>query len=130
MMVSTEERLKVLKMVEESKISAEQAVELLLALESQEKPAKKSETFTGSSKAGGKWLRVKVTDAETGRSRVNIRVPTSLVGAGLKMGMRLSPEIEALDTEQIMQFIESGTIGKIVDVTDDKDNEHIEVYIE
>jgi hypothetical protein len=130
MMVSTEERLKVLKMVEESKITAEQAVELLLALESQEKPVKKPEDFSGASKAGGKWLRVKVTDAETGRSRVNIRVPTSLVGAGLKMGMRLSPEIEALDTEQIMHFIESGTIGKIVDVTDEKDNEHIEVYIE
>ncbi|MEN6436484.1 MAG: hypothetical protein ABFD14_06030 [Anaerolineaceae bacterium] len=130
MMVSTEERLKVLKMVEESKITAEQAVELLLALETQEKPAKKPEDLSGSSRAGGKWLRVKVTDAETGRSRVNIRVPTSLVGAGLKMGMRLSPEIEALDTEQIMHFIESGTIGKIVDVTDEKDNEHIEVYIE
>jgi hypothetical protein len=117
-------------MVEESKISAEQAVELLLALESQEKPAKKPEDIPGPSRTGGKWLRVKVTDAETGRSRVNIRVPTSLVGAGLKMGMRLSPEIESLDTEQIMKFIDSGTTGKIVDVTDEEDNEHIEVYIE
>ncbi len=129
-MVSTEERLKVLKMVEEAKISAEQAVELLLALESQEKRPKKSEDAASMHKGGGKWLRVRVTDTNTGRARVNIRVPTSLVGAGLKMGMRLSPEIEGLDTEQIMQFIESGTLGKIVDVTDDDDGEHVEVFLE
>ena len=129
-MVSTEERLKVLKMVEEAKISAEQAVELLLALESQEKRPKKSEEAASFQKGGGKWLRVRVTDTVTGRARVNIRVPTSLVGAGLKMGMRLSPEIEGLDTEQIMQFIESGTLGKIMDVTDDDDGEHVEVFLE
>lgn len=129
-MVSTEERLKVLKMVEEAKISAEQAVELLLALESQEKRPKKAEDTASMHKGGGKWLRVRVTDTVTGRTRVNIRVPTSLVGAGLKMGMRLSPEIEGLDTEQIMQFIESGTLGKIMDVTDDDDGEHVEVFLE
>jgi hypothetical protein len=129
-MVSSEERLKVLKMVEENKISAEQAVQLLMALESQGKPARKPEDSGSAFKAGTKWLRVRVTDTNTGRTRVNIRVPTSLVGAGLKMGMRLSPEIEGLDTEQIMQFIEAGTVGKIIDVTDDKDGEQVEVFLE
>jgi hypothetical protein len=129
-MVSSEERLKVLKMVEENKISAEQAVQLLMALESQGKSAKKTEDSGGVFKTGTKWLRVRVTDTNTGRTRVNIRVPTSLVGAGLKMGMRLSPEIEGLDTEQIMKFIEAGTVGKIIDVTDEKDGEQVEVFLE
>ncbi len=129
-MVSTEERLKVLKMVEEGKISAEQAVQLLMALESQENPGKKGAEAAIPPKGAGKWLRVRVTDTDTGRTRVNIRVPTSLVGAGLKMGMRLSPEIEGMDTEQIKQFIDSGMLGKVVDVTDEKDGEHVEVFIE
>ena len=91
-------------------------------------PVDKQQAFMRDSQAPG--LRVRVTDTNTGRTRVNIRVPTSLVGAGLKMGMRLSPEIEGLDTEQIMQFIEAGTVGKIIDVTDDKDGEQVEVFLE
>jgi hypothetical protein len=48
----------------------------------------------------------------------------------MKMGARFSPQVEGLDMDVLMQYIESGETGKIVDVFDDKDGEHVQVFIE
>ncbi len=32
--------------------------------------------------------------------------------------------------DELMRMIESGEIGQIVDVTDEEDGEHVEVYLE
>jgi hypothetical protein len=54
-----------------------------------------------------------------------------VVKAGLKMGMRFSsPDINGLNADQLSQFIDSGAIGQIVDVMDDEDGEHVEIFIE
>jgi hypothetical protein len=75
-------------------------------------------------------MRVKVTDVHTGKTRVNVRLPVSLVHAGMKMGARFSPEVQGLDAAQLMQSINSGETGQIFDVYDDEDGEHVEVFIE
>jgi hypothetical protein len=46
------------------------------------------------------------------------------------MGARFAPEVEGLDMEQLMGYIRSGETGQILDVYDDADGEHIEVFIE
>ena len=46
------------------------------------------------------------------------------------MGAHFSPEAQGLDKEELMNLIRSGEIGKIVDVYDDKDGEHVEVFLE
>jgi hypothetical protein len=46
------------------------------------------------------------------------------------MGMRFAPELEGISTEDLMAFIQSGEMGQIVDVVDEDDGEHVEVYIE
>ena len=130
-----EERLKVLKMVEDGKISAEDAIELLAILEETtgRKNAQAS-TQPATAQAQGsrdnRWFRVRITDTDTGKTRVNVRLPVSMVNAGVKMGMRFAPEVEGLDIGELMQYIRSGDIGQIVDVFDDDDGEHIEVFIE
>jgi len=134
-MVASEERLKVLRMVQEGKISAEDAVKLLEALEgSSNEPQKRTPTppyppdyFSGRP---GRWLQMRVTDTDTGKVRVNVRLPIGVVKAGLKMGMRFVPEAEGLKTEQLIAAIEEGTVGTIFDMYDDKDGEHVEVFIE
>jgi len=134
-MIKEEERLRVLKMVQEGKITAEQAVELLDAL-SEGVPLAGKDSKTSSSansfygKGGSRWLRVRVTDTDSGKTRVNIRLPISVVTAGLKMGMRFAPEVEGLDSGQLIEAIKSGELGQILDVFDDKDGEHVEVFIE
>jgi len=136
-MVKSEERLKVLKMVQEGKITVEQATSLLEALEEMPAAAGKvgaAPAIAGAPAAGtgqpARWLRVRVTDTDSGRPRVNIRLPISVVSAGIKMGMRFSPQVEGLDMEELTKWITSGEVGQIVDVIDDDDGEHVEVFIE
>jgi hypothetical protein len=133
-MATTEERIQILKMVQEGKISAEEAAQLLEALEEGvARPAHSNGAPTHDSNVPGhapRWLRVRVTDSDTGKPRVNVRLPISMVKLGLKMGTRFSPEIEGLDTNELMHMIESGEIGQIVDVQDEKDGEHVEVFLE
>lgn len=133
MPVNSEERLKILKMVQDGRITADEATQLLEALERarpttpQPPPPPETGMVTGRS---GRWLRVRVTDTDSGKTRVNIRLPLSVVESGLKMGMRFAPEIQDMDPNELMGFIRSGEVGKVVDVFDDEDGEHVEVFIE
>ncbi len=130
-MVQTEERLRVLKMLQEGKISASQAAQLLEALEDIPSPnSVKTPAAAAIPSRPGKWFRVRVTDTDSGKTRVNVRLPLNMVSAGVKMGMRFSPEVEGLDVNELMAFINSGEVGQIVDVMDEKDGEHVEVFIE
>lgn len=127
-MATTEERLKILKMVQEGKLTAEEAMQLLETLKEPVPPVKPSTQAVGG--RGARWFRVCVTDTNTGRPRVNVRLPINVISAGMKMGARFSPEVQGLDTDQLMSFINAGVIGKIVDVYDDEDGEHVEVFLE
>ncbi|MCJ7625059.1 MAG: hypothetical protein MUO76_16285 [Anaerolineaceae bacterium] len=133
-MVASDERLKVLSMVQEGKITAEEAVQLLEALDDSaaEQRSKPRHTPPSPSIPGraGRWLQMRVTDTDTGKIRVNVRLPIGVVKAGLKMGMRFVPEAEGLDKEELIAAIEKGTVGSIFDMFDEKDGEHIEVIIE
>ncbi|GAP15555.1 hypothetical protein LARV_03346 [Longilinea arvoryzae] len=130
-MVQTEERLRVLKMLQEGKISATEAAQILEALEEIPSPsAPKTPASASIPSRPGKWFRVQVTDTNTGKTRVNVRLPLNMVSAGVKMGMKFSPEVEGLDVNELMAFINSGEVGQIVDVTDIEDGEHVEVFIE
>lgn len=130
-MASSEERLKVLKMVQDGKITPEMAAELLKALDAStpKKPIEDpSAAFPG--RGGGRFFRVRVTDTDTGRTRVNVRLPLGMVNAGIRMGMRFSPEVEGLDANRLAEALASGETGRIMDIYDDEDGEHVEVYIE
>jgi len=132
-MVTEEERIKILKMLQEGKLSAEEAAQLLEALEAPRTAAgaeTRGEGHPAGSPKGGRWFRVRVTDTNTGKTRVNVRLPVSLITAGMKMGARFSPEVQGLDMDQLVQFIRSGETGQVVDVFDDEDGEHVEVFIE
>lgn len=121
-----EERMQILKMIQNGQVSAEEGAKLLAALEG----GQKSEMAANAAATQGKFLRVRVTDMNTGRTKVNVNVPLALVNIGLKMGARFMPNLDSVDTDEIMQAIRSGMQGKIVDVEDAEDGEKVEVYIE
>lgn len=132
-MVTSDERLKVLTMVQEGKITAEEAVQLLEALDESAETRRKTPqppaapVYPGRS---GRWLQMRVTDTDTGKVRVNVRLPLGVVKSGLKMGMHFVPEAEGLNTDDLMAAVDQGLTGKIFDLYDEKDGEHVEVYIE
>ena len=130
-MIRSEERMKVLRMVEAGKISAEEATQLLESLDEVPTTPKSGPAGRGvPTSMAGRWFRVRVTDSDTGKVRVNVRLPVGVVSAGLKMGMRFAPQVEGLDLDSLSSMINSGDIGQILDVFDDKDGEHVEVFIE
>jgi hypothetical protein len=123
-MASVEERMKILKMIEEGKVSAEEGAKLLSALSNANRP------LGGLAASGAKWLRVRVTDMATGRSKATVQIPISLMEAGMKIGAHFAPEIDGVNMDQLMEALRTGTTGKIIDVVDDEDGEHVEIFVE
>lgn len=129
-MATTEERMQILKMIENKQITAEEGAKLLAALEEHDR-AESAAKVKPSPTTSGKWFRVRVTDLKSGKRKVNVNIPLGLVDVGLKMGAKFAPAgMEELDINQIIAAIKSGTEGKIVDVEDEEDGEHVEVFIE
>ena len=120
-----EERLQILKMVESGTITADEGAKLLAALE---EGASKSERPESPGQA--RWMRIRVTDLKTGRAKVNVNLPMGLVNFGMRMGARFAPEMENLDLNEIMQAIQEGAQGKLVEVEDEEDNERVQIYVE
>jgi hypothetical protein len=128
-MTNPEERMHVLKMVQEGKINPEEAMRLLDTLE-ETSAADNMAASTPPASRQGRRLIVRVTDSDSGKVRVNVRLPIGLVRAGLKMGAKFMPEVEGLDPNQLMELINSGETGMLVDVQDENEGEHVEVFIE
>lgn len=127
-MATTEERMQILKMIEDGKISASEGAALLKALEKNADKGQPLEPMKGASSP--RWLRVRVTDVQSGRSKVNVNIPMGLVNVGVKMGARFAPEIEGAQLDTIMAAIRSGQQGKVIDVIDEEDGERVEIFVE
>lgn len=126
-MATTEERMQILNMVAEGKISAVDGAKLLAALEPEKKEPPRIMTERPSQ---AKWFRVRVTDLETGKNKVNVNLPMSLVDVGTRMGARFAPELEGMDFGDIIEQIKSGAQGKIIEVEDAEGGERVEIYVE
>jgi hypothetical protein len=123
------EKMQILNMVKEGKITTEEGVKLLDALE-------KTDPITSSisnlnSKA--KWLKIRVFDPEDS-TKVNVTLPISLINIGVKLAGKFSPEFKEAgltekDMEEIFTAIKNGETGKIIEVDSD-DGTKVEVTIE
>jgi hypothetical protein len=122
-MAESDERMKILKMIEAGKLSAEEAEKLLAALSA-------GRTASSEVAAAGRWLRIRVTDIRTGRSKAAVQIPLALVDAGLKIGAHFAPEVEGVDMSNVMNAVRAGVTGRIIDVTDERDGEHVEIFVE
>jgi hypothetical protein len=128
-MANSEERMKILKMIEEGKISAEEGARLLGALSEARRgapPPPRPPGMVGSPR----WLRIRVTDTRTGRSKASVQIPVALVDAGMKIGAHFAPEVEGVDMPNVMDAVRMGVTGKIIDLVDEVDGEHVEIFVE
>ena len=125
----TEERMQVLRMIQEGKITAEEGAKLLSALKASATRATAGQV-AGSDTPGaaGKWFRVRVTDLRTGKRKAVINIPLGLVDVGLKLGARFGTS--NIDMTEIVTALKSGAVGKIADVEDDKEQEKVEIFID
>jgi SHOCT-like domain len=125
-MATNEERMKILKMIDEGKITAEEGAKLLGTLGENRKAASRK-PVTQTSFGGARWLKVRVTDMVTGKAKATVNLPLGLVDAGLNIASKYAPDV-AFD--ELVEAINAGAEGKIIDVFDEEDGEHVEIFIE
>ncbi len=119
------DRMRVLEMLEQGKISAQDAARLLDALATGDRAAPKSL---------GRTVRIRVTDALSGRLEANVTMPLgavralATVGTGIRRG--LSPYFGEMDTTTLLEAIESGQTGRLLDLAIPDAGRRIEVIVE
>jgi len=123
-MSTPEERQRVLQMIAEGAITPVEGVRLLEALT----PDPASTAPPGQSPA--RWFRVRVTDLNSGRDKVNINIPIGLVHVGLKMGARFVADAEGVNWPDLAAAVQAGETGKILQADDLEKNERVEVFVE
>ncbi|HET7011517.1 MAG TPA: hypothetical protein VFI11_12150 [Anaerolineales bacterium] len=123
-MTTSEERLKILKMVEEKKITPEEAARLLAAL------ARGERRRQAAGDLESRWLRVRVTDVHSGKPSVNVTIPMRLVNVGLKVGARFIPDVEGIELGELANALRQGMSGKVMDVVDEEEGQRVEIYVE
>jgi hypothetical protein len=124
-----EERMRVLQMVEEGKVTPEEGARLIEAISRRE-----SKVVQVASGAAGHALRVRVTEGGGDRAKVNVTVPLGLAKLALKFIPRTA--LEALEDEgispddlnELVSSIEKAGPMQIVDVQ--ADEAKVEVFIE
>ncbi len=119
---------KILKMVEEGKIDAAKAAELIDAINSKEKDETAEVKTTGE-----KMLKIKV-NTQDGDEKVNIKFPIKFIKASLKAFGKMPINVQGdmnhdIDMQTIADAIENGVEGKIVEITSKK-GENVEIVIE
>jgi hypothetical protein len=123
-MTMGEERMRILSMIENGQITAEEGAKLLAALRSS------ADDGATTDRPQPRWFRVRVTDLASGRHKVNVNIPMSLVNVAVKMGARFVPETEDVDLEALTEAIRNGQVGKILEATDEADGERVEIFVE
>jgi len=126
-----EEITKIIQMVEDGKVSSEEASKLISAL-NEDKEASESST----SKGAYMGKSVKINIHSQGKEAVNMRIPIRFVKWILKTGHGFAsaiPEAKAyvddIDMDAVMAAIDQGAEGKIIDM-ETEEGDSIAVYIE
>jgi hypothetical protein len=151
-MSSSNERQAILDLLASGKITAAEAADLLKA----SAPAQPSEPATipveeimpepealkraeaagqesgivNKSNGGPSWFHVRVTNMQTGKTKVTVNIPIRLLKFGVKVGSRFAPEIQGMSWSDIGAMLEENGDGILVDVQDDEDGERVQIYVD
>ncbi|MBV9323278.1 MAG: hypothetical protein JO352_05775 [Chloroflexi bacterium] len=133
--VSETERLRILELLEQRKITAAEAAELLTALGDRSRDGRRhdrqrwlaDDLAPPSDRA--RWIRVRVTDEHTGRIRTNVTVPIGMVGFGLGFARRFRAVPGVGMVDEMFEAVRSGRRGTIFDVSNEG-GERVEILID
>jgi hypothetical protein len=133
--VTESERLRILQLLEQQKITAAEAADLLAALSDRSRDGRRRERTRWLAEElappndRARWIRVRVTDERTGRVRTNVTVPIGMVGFGLGFARRFRsvPGVNMVD--EMFEAVRSGRRGTIFDVSNEG-GERVEILID
>jgi len=138
MLGATDERMTILRMIENNKITAEQGAQLLSAMgktgETTAAPAveipQDQPSHSPATASRGRRFRVEVTDTVSGKHKVSVNLPIGLVRWGLRTGKKFSSDLDDIDMDELADMLEGGEDGQFIEVFDEEDGEHVRVFIE
>ena len=110
-----DEQLKILEMVAQGKITPEEGANLLNALGKEEQPP-----------GDARWLHVRVSEPDTGKVRVDLRIPARWDGKLLKWANKFGAEA---DLNAVHEVISSQEPGKVMEI-DTEDGNRVEIWME
>jgi len=115
------------QMIAEKQITAEDGAKLLEALH---KANTGGGAVTQESPTQARWVRVRVTNRTTGKAKLSVNIPISLMDVGIKMGARFVPSMAGMDMKAVQVAIKGGIQGRILKVDDAEDDERVEIFVE
>ncbi len=124
MTTSTDERNRILNMIESGQITAAQAAQLLdTLLPDYEQSGGQMENRT---------VRVWMTDMSTNRRKMNMTatMPVYLVSMSLRLLARLVSQLNDSTIQNVIRALEKGTTGRLLDVQDLEEGKRLEVFVE
>ena len=124
MPTSKDERDRILQMIETGQVTAEQAAQLLDALETEhDRPPERTR---------GRTLRVRATSLNARMQKVHMTatLPVSVIKASLRLGARLIPQLSNSTLEDLLRTIENGATGRVLDLQDMEKGERLEIFVE
>ncbi len=130
-----EDKKRILKMVEEGKLSSEEAIKLLEALDSSDKKNifkeedKIDEDFFDivPNKNGEKMLYVRVQSSDGSKVKVNIPIEFIKIMGSVSKAGNINLNDYDVDVDKLMEAIDKGLVGRIVEVEDGNDRVIVEI---
>ena len=124
-MSNSQDRTEILRLIQSGKITTSEDIQLLNSLD-------KAPTLPPPPRpinTKGRWLRIRVTNLATQAPKVNVNLPLGLVNAGLRIGQRYAPELSGINWDEVLDEIQRGADGKLVEVEDQEDGERVEIFV-
>ena len=122
----SDDRLRILEMIEKRVITAAEGAELLKAVDDST-----VNSIESPKKQAFKMFKIKVLSADG--DKVNVQIPLEFAKIALKNGkgfMKIDQLQDMnLDIDMILEMIEQGSLGKIVDI-ESADGDIVEIVIE
>lgn len=122
------EKLKILQMIQEGQITAEEGAKLIEALETGG-----NEYAQATIKSRGKSIKIKVTDKESGNTRVNLTLPFGVARFAqsfMPRAEKIRLKDQGIDLDSLFSDLSDQADGKILEVDDEHSNQKIEIWIE
>ena len=124
MTTSTDERNRILNMIETGQITAVQAAQLLDTM----LPA--YEQYSGQME--NRTVRIWMTDMSNNRRKMNMTatIPVYLVSMSLRLLTRMVSQLNDSTIQNVIRAIERGSTGRLLDLQDLEEGKRLEIFVE
>lgn len=124
MVTFTDERNRILNMIETGQITAAQAAQLLDALVSEQEQS--------TERMRNRTVRIWMTDSATNSKKMHVTatMPINLISMILHLLTRMVPQLNDGTLQNLIRAIERGNTGRLLDLQDLEEGKRLEIFVE